>query len=212
MRKLLLVVAVGAALAAIAANVRAAGGVLADADEEGSSLLDEILAGGAGLLEGERMNISSAGLELLKRLEGLSPTWYADADGHSIGYGHFGLETLAFPGEAVPSLPENLATQLLAQDVAVAERAVSSAVRRALTQAQFDALVCFTYNVGAGALRSSTLVRKLNAGDYTGAAAEFARWRFARDAAGNKVENPGLAKRRQREAQLFAMNDYGSLA
>lgn len=67
-----------------------------------------------------------------------------------------------------------------------------------LTQGQYDALVSFTYNVGAGALCRSTLVKKLNAGDCLGAANEFRRW----NRAGGRVL-PGLTKRRAAEASLF---------
>jgi lysozyme len=207
-RVLLLAALAGAALAYASSSRSATGRI--SADQEEGSLLDELLAQGGALLDGGNVKLSDAGLALLKHLEGFSPTWYRDAGGHSIGYGHFG-DDLTFPGEAA-HLTHELAGQLLALDVQDAERVVSSSVRSSLTQAQFDSLVCFAYNVGAGAFRGSTLLAKINAGDYTGAASEFARWRFARDAAGNKVENTALAKRRQREAQLFAMNDYGSLS
>jgi lysozyme len=67
------------------------------------------------------------------------------------------------------------------------------------TQHQFDAMVSFAYNVGVANLRSSTLLKKHKAGDYAGAAAEFARWNKA---AGNVL--PGLTRRRNAEAQLYA--------
>jgi lysozyme len=67
-----------------------------------------------------------------------------------------------------------------------------------LKQHQFDALVSFAYNVGVGNLRSSTLLRKLNAGDYDGAALEFHRWNRSK----GKVL-PGLVRRRAAEALLF---------
>jgi hypothetical protein len=67
-----------------------------------------------------------------------------------------------------------------------------------LTQNQFDALVSFTYNLGEGALAESGLLRKLNAGDYAGAAPEFAKWVRA-----GGVILPGLVRRRAAEADLF---------
>ena len=67
-----------------------------------------------------------------------------------------------------------------------------------VTQNQFDALVSFTYNLGAGNLRSSTLLKKLNAGDYAGAADEFPKW----NKAGGK-ELAGLTRRRNAERDLF---------
>lgn len=69
--------------------------------------------------------------------------------------------------------------ELLRQDLHDAEQAVKRSVKVPITQAQYDALVSFTFNVGGGALHKSTLVRKLNAGDCWGAGAEFARWTMA---------------------------------
>jgi GH24 family phage-related lysozyme (muramidase) len=67
-----------------------------------------------------------------------------------------------------------------------------------LTQNRFDALISFTYNLGGSALASSTLLKKLNAKDYKGAAAEFPKW----NKAGGKVVS-GLTKRRDAEMELF---------
>ncbi|MEG5623927.1 lysozyme, partial [Enterobacter hormaechei] len=78
------------------------------------------------------------------------------------------------------------------------ESDVSRLVKVGLTQGQFDALVSFTYNLGARSLSTSTLLRKLNAGDYAGAADEFLRW----NKAGGKVLN-GLTRRREAERALF---------
>ncbi|HYG49012.1 MAG TPA: lysozyme [Allosphingosinicella sp.] len=66
------------------------------------------------------------------------------------------------------------------------------------TQHQFDAMVSFAYNVGVGNLSSSTLLRKHKAGDFAGAAAEFAKWNKA---AGKVL--PGLTRRRTAEAGLY---------
>ncbi len=79
------------------------------------------------------------------------------------------------------------------------EKAVRDAVGSAkTTQAQFDALVSFTYNLGAGNLNSSTLLKKHKAGDYAGAANEFGRW----NKASGKVM-AGLTRRRAAEATLY---------
>lgn len=67
-----------------------------------------------------------------------------------------------------------------------------------LTKYQFDALVSFTFNAGGAALRTSTLLKKLNAGDYAGAASEFLRWV---NGGGKKL--PGLVRRREAEKALF---------
>jgi lysozyme len=137
--------------------------------------------------------MSPAGLAMLEQFEGFSATPYADHKGNSIGFGH-----LIQPGEDYTYLTREQGEQLLAQDVASAERTVSAAVSVPLNQGQFDALVSFTYNVGAGAFRASTLLRKLNAGDYAGAAAEFPRWV---NASGQRNET--LVARRDQEQALF---------
>ncbi len=78
--------------------------------------------------------------------------------------------------------------------------AVAKAIGSAPTsQKQFDALVCFAYNVGLGNFKSSTLLKKHKAGDYAGAAKEFARWNKAA-----KKVLPGLTRRRAAEAALYA--------
>jgi lysozyme len=84
------------------------------------------------------------------------------------------------------------------EDMAFFEERVTRMTKVPLKQHQFDALVSFAYNVGVGNLRSSTLLRKLNAGDYDGAALEFHRWNRSK----GKVL-PGLVRRRAAEALLF---------
>lgn len=84
------------------------------------------------------------------------------------------------------------------QDMAWAQSAVLSAVIVPLNQNQFDALVSFTENEGATAFEQSTLLRLLNAGNYSAAAAQFPRWVYQR---GQIL--PGLVTRRQQEAALF---------
>lgn len=86
----------------------------------------------------------------------------------------------------------------LAQDLAVAEAAVSELVKVALNSNQYDALVSFTFNVGTGALQGSTLLRLLNEGNYQGAADQFGRW-----VNGDRGPLPGLVARRAEERALF---------
>jgi lysozyme len=90
-------------------------------------------------------------------------------------------------------------------DLARAGLVVNSLVHIYLTQSQLDALADFVYNVGAGNFRSSTLLRKLNAGDTNGAAAEFDRWVYA-----NGKQLSGLVKRRAAEKALFLKPDTPS--
>lgn len=139
------------------------------------------------------MDFSDNGIENIKRFEGFSPVPYKDAQGWSIGYGHF-----IKPGENLTSVSEAQARLLLKQDAALASAAVKNSVKVPLTQNQFDALVSLTYNIGITAFRNSTLLRKLNGGDYSGAAAQFARWNMSQ---GEFIA--ALDRRRTSERELF---------
>lgn len=90
---------------------------------------------------------------------------------------------------------------LLQKDLDATTKAVEARVRVPLDKPQKDALVSFTFNVGAGALGRSTLLRKLNLGDYCGAAMEFPKWSYA---GGQQL--PGLVTRRYAEQTLFMEN------
>jgi hypothetical protein len=102
-------------------------------------------------------------------------------------------------------ITQERAEELLRLDLRRFEDAVRMQVAVELTQNQFDALVSLVYNIGEGAFSKSTLLRKLNAGDYAGAQAQFAVWRKA----GGKVM-PGLVNRRAQEAALFGRGEYVS--
>lgn len=139
--------------------------------------------------------INQAGLDLVKASEGFSPTNYLCPAGKpTIGYGHVILAGEQFSEPISQAAGEDL----LRQDLAVAEAAVESLVTVILNENQFSALASFTFNLGAGNLRKSTLLKKLNAGDYDGAAGEFGRWVNA-----NGKPLPGLVTRRRLEAELF---------
>ena len=92
---------------------------------------------------------------------------------------------------------------LFERDIARFELAVNRLVQVPLTQNQFDALVSFVYNLSAGALEKSTLLKKLNAKNYNGAAKEFTKWNKVTDAKDKKVAFAGLTARRKREKELF---------
>lgn len=109
--------------------------------------------------------ISQAGLDLIKGFEGFSAKPYRDANGYSIGYGHFIL-----PGEKIAEVDTVEAELLLASDTAKAQAAINTYVKVPLSQNQYDALVSFVYNVGVGAFKTSTALKRLNMGDYKGAA------------------------------------------
>jgi len=165
--------------------------------------------------------INATGLRLVKAFEGAEdgdPTTvnldpYLDPVGvWTIGWGH----AIADPatgrflrGPAAESRARELypggitfmqAEQLLIADLLDTAVNVSEAVRIPLDSDQFSALVSFDFNTGA--LRKSTLLKKLNAGDLAGAAAEFGRWTKGR-VDGRLVTLPGLVRRRRAERRLF---------
>lgn len=144
------------------------------------------------------MQTGEKGIALIKEFEGCRLGAYRDSVGvWTIGYGW----THPVDGKPVGLgmvISQETAERLLKNGLVSFERDVMKVVRVPLTQAQFDALVSFAYNLGSRSLSSSTLMRKLNAGDYAGAADEFLRW----DKAGGKVL-PGLTRRRAAERALF---------
>ncbi|EMX6369198.1 lysozyme [Enterobacter hormaechei] len=144
------------------------------------------------------MQTSEKGIALIKQFEGCKLTAYQDSVGvWTIGYGW----TQPVDGKPIRSgmtIKQETAERLLKTGLVSYESDLSRLVKVGLTQGQFDALVSFTYNLGARSLSTSTLLRKLNAGDYTGAADEFLRW----NKAGGKVLN-GLTRRREAERALF---------
>lgn len=153
----------------------------------------------AGYFGGNNMQISLAGLNHIKQYEGFSATPYRDSAGLlTIGYGH-----LIKIGESFTRISEAEAVRLLAGDVADAEAAVNRLVKVPLTQAQYDALVSFVFNVGASAFARSTMLKELNAGNYLAAQQNFTRWIYA-TVGGVKTVIAGLANRRLAEARLFS--------
>lgn len=154
------------------------------------------------------MRMSERGKKLLAEWEDSVPTVYRDAAGlQTIGVGHLlTKEELAsgaimIAGEPVRvsrglTNPQMMA--LMGQDLERFERAVDELVTVALAQPQFDALVCFAFNVGARSLRNSSLLRLLNQGRYDAVPAQLARWTKAD---GKTV--PGLVNRRKKEINLW---------
>jgi lysozyme len=141
------------------------------------------------------MELSAAGLDLVKRSEGFREHIYEDVAGlPTIGYGHRVL-----PHESYPAgIAEPQAAELLSRDLAGSEQMVRHLVRVPLTQGQFDALVDFCFNMGAGRLAASTLLKALNRGRYDDAAEQLLRW----DLVDGEV-SPGLRTRRQAELHLW---------
>lgn len=147
----------------------------------------------AGLTPPSRRRINKAGLDIIKKSEGLRlKAYYCPAGVLTVGFGSTGPHVK--PGMVIT---EAEAEQLLLDDLKRFEDAVAKACPVA-TSNQFSAMVSLAFNIGTSAFAGSTLAKKHNAGDYAGAAAEFARW----NRGGGKVL-PGLTKRRAREAQLY---------
>lgn len=152
----------------------------------------------SALTDVNQLVTSPEGIAFIERQEGRSLVKYKDANGFSIGYGHFIVPS---DSAEVKSgvISQETAEALLRNDLKKSEAAVRKNITAKLTQSQFDALVDFVYNVGAGALAKSTLRKKLNAGDYSSVPTELSKWTKSQ----GKVL-PVLVKRRREEALLFS--------
>ena len=142
-------------------------------------------------------SINEQGLELIKHFESLELKAYQDSVGvWTIGWGHTkgvqqGME-----------ITEAEAETFLRTDLNEFEQAVSDLVSVELDDNQFSALVSFVFNLGPTNFRNSTLLRKLNQGDYEGAADQFKLWSKA-----GGVRMKGLVRRRLSERNLFVSMD-----
>lgn len=143
------------------------------------------------------LSLSAAGLVSLVAYEGYTDRAVIPVPGDvpTIGFGTTGGVKM---GDRITP-PVALARAL--KDVETFEGALRQCVTVPLHQHEYDALVSFSYNVGSGAFCGSTLVKKLNAGDYPGACNELLRWRFVagRDCSKHGSGCAGLWKRRQDE-------------
>ncbi|MCK0196335.1 lysozyme [Ancylobacter sp. 6x-1] len=148
-------------------------------------------------------HINEEGLLLIKQWEGCRLKAYRDPVGiWTVGYGHTDAAGPPRVGAGL-SLSTAEAEALLRRDLAPVEAAVEAAVKVPLTDNQFAALVSFTFNLGAANLRRSTLLAKLNAGDYAAVPKELAKW----NRAGGRVI-AGLSNRRAAEAGLWARDAF----
>ena len=151
--------------------------------------------------------LSEAGVRFIAGFEGFSSRLYNDPGGHcTIGYGHLvhhGRCDGNEPEDFKQGISQERGLELLGQDADVAERAINQKVQVPLTQYQFDALVSFVFNVGAGAFGGSTLLRRLNQGEYKAVPAELMRWV---NSGGRPL--PGLVRRRKAEGVLFSQGSY----
>ena len=123
------------------------------------------------------MKTSAQGLSLLHGREGLRLQAYQDTKGiWTIGYGHTGPEV----GPGLTWTREQC-EEAFVKDLAWCEKTINLYCVQALNQNQFDALVSFIYNIGQNAFIKSTMLRKLNQGDFEGAAAQFDRWNIPKE-------------------------------
>jgi lysozyme len=151
-------------------------------------------------------NINKAGIDLIKQFEGLRLKPYLCSAGKpTIGYGATFYEDGKKVTMSDPAITEQRAEDLLKKHLEQFSAAVERNVKVSTTDNQFAALVSFTFNLGEGNLKSSTLLKKLNNKDYAGAANEFERW----NKAGGKIL-AGLTRRRQAEKSLFLHNPPAS--
>ena len=145
------------------------------------------------------MRISEKGLAMIEKFEGCLLKASNKLDGvWIIGYGQTGRYYGKRVRRGMTTTKAEAHAWLRDHSIKTYEDAVTQAVKVPLNQNQFDALVSFTYNVGVGALKQSTALRKLNAGDYAGAADALTMWTKCR----RKVL-AGLVRRRKEERTLF---------
>lgn len=141
--------------------------------------------------------------DFIKRWEGLELEAYKDIAGiWTIGYGHTARSGNPPTPVAGMKISADEAKAILDRDLAQYEKAVQDSIHVPLTQNQYDALVSLCYNIGPAGFKGSTVVRRLNSGDYSGAAEAILMW----NKAGGKVSK-GLVNRRTAEKELFLTPD-----
>ena len=146
----------------------------------------------------DEMHVSPSGVDLICNFEGLRLKAYDDGVGvWTIGYG-----TTKYPNgirvKKGDTCTLDQAKAYMQNDLKAFEQTVNSAVKVPLNQNQFDALVSLAYNIGSTAFKNSTLVKRLNEGNYNAAANQFDLWV---NAGGKRMQ--GLVNRRAAERTLF---------
>lgn len=146
----------------------------------------------------ESMSVSANGIDMICEFEGKRLAAYDDG----VGIWTIGFGTIKYPNGVRVKKGDTCtleqAKEYMRHDLIEFEHTVNSSVKVPLNQNQFDALVSLAYNIGSSAFKSSTLVKKLNTGDYQGAADQFNVWV---NAGGKRMQ--GLVNRRDREKLLF---------
>ncbi|QXR26967.1 lysozyme [Acinetobacter junii] len=173
-----------------AARVIAGGKLTQEQVDKLNAVVDDLQPSG--------MKTSQVGIELISSFEGIRLNAYDDG----VGVWTIGIGTTVYPNGVKVKKGDKCtleqAHEYLAHDMIEFEKTVNDSVKVSLSQNQFDALVSLAYNIGSGAFKNSTLLKKLNAKDYAGAADQFLVW----NKGGGKVMK-GLVRRREAERALF---------
>jgi lysozyme len=149
------------------------------------------------------MHISDEGLELIKHFEGCELEAYKCAAGvWTIGYGH--TKDIQEGDKWSQDKADFMLWRELEEEY---EKYIHDYVHVPLNQSQFDALVSWTYNLGPANLKASTMLKKLNNGEYEEVPAQMARWNKA-TVNGKRTVLEGLTRRRKAEGQLFEGKDW----
>lgn len=147
--------------------------------------------------EDAEVTCSSRGIALIQQFEDCELSSYRDIGGvWTVGYGH---TRDAHPEQHIT---QEEAMVFLRDDLRHVEGVLTAAIKRPVTQSQFDACCALAFNIGVGNFTRSTLLQRLNSGDTAGAAAQFAVWNKA-TVNGQRKEVAGLTRRRAAEAELF---------
>lgn len=152
--------------------------------------------------------VSKIAINLIKEFEGFKDYAYIDTDGTPvIGYGLSKIGGIPVQiGDRISTAQADAALNAHIQEI---RQELDPVVKVKLSDRQFSALTSLAFNVGVDSIKDSTLVQKINAKDYTGAADEFLRWDKA-NLQGALVQMPGLTRRRSAERQLFLSNSQSS--
>ncbi|MEO1671490.1 MAG: lysozyme [Cyanobacteria bacterium J06631_2] len=148
--------------------------------------------------------IPEMAINIIKEFEGFKDYAYIDTDGTPvIGYGLSKIH--GNPVQIGDRISPSQADAALNAHLREIQQELAQVVKVELSEPQLSALASISFNVGVGAIKSSTLLRKINAQDYAGAANEFLRWDKA-NMRGRLVQLPGLSRRRAAERSLFLQN------
>lgn len=139
------------------------------------------------------ITVSAIAIGFIAGKEGFVDHTYTDVAGvKTIGYGHTGKDV-----QDGQKITRQAATELLVKDANKHWKQARRYIKVPLYQHEADAYASFVFNVGVTNFKSSTLLKKLNAGDYSGACAQLKRWTYA---GGRKVK--GLVNRREAEYRM----------